>query len=379
MTNVAQNPDDLSRPAAVGGAERQYPCGQCGAKLEYAPGTTALKCPYCAFENQIEGIAEAVVEEQDYAAAISSLERGASTQETMLVKCDACGAEVTPGANTTAFSCPYCNNNIVATAHSVKSIKPGAVLPFKVRRDESVQLFRKWISSRWFAPSQLKNRAGLDEGITGIYLPAWTYDSATRTAYTGARGTYYYTTEMYTTNVNGKPVTRSRQVRHTRWSGASGVVNNKFDDVLVLASKSLPAELVHKLEPWDLKSVVAYSDDYLSGFRAESYQVDLGAGFESARAMMNPVIRATIASDIGGDEQRIDTMKVQYNDITYKHLLLPVWISAYRYHNKVYRFLVNARTGEVQGDRPYSAWKIASLVVGILVAVLVIGLIASRQ
>ena len=60
-----------------------------------------------------------------------------------------------------------------------------------------------------------------------------------------------------------------------------------------------------------------------------------------------------------------------YSAITFKHLLLPVWISAYRFQDKIYQVLVNARTGEVQGARPYSPWKI----VGLVVLLVLVGLV----
>jgi hypothetical protein len=168
-------------------------------------------------------------------------------------------------------------------------------------------------------------------------------------------------------------------VQRTRWSYVSGRVENTFDDILVLASNSLPRKIAQRLEPWDLKNLVPYRDEYLSGFVAESYQVDLPQGFESAKQIMDGVIRQTICRDIGGDHQRIASVETQYENVTFKHTLLPVWISAYRYREQVFRFLVNARTGEVQGERPYSAWKITVLVLSILLAVLVIFLIAHSR
>ena len=73
---------------------------------------------------------------------------------------------------------------------------------------------------------------------------------------------------------------------------------------------------------------------------------------------MLPVIESSIRNDIGGDTQQITSINTEYNTISFKHILLPLWISAYKYNNKVFRFTINARTGEVQGERPYSAWKI---------------------
>ena len=76
-------------------------------------------------------------------------------------------------------------------------------------------------------------------------------------------------------------------------------------------------------------------------------------------------IRTTVCKDIGGDHQQITSLSTAYNDISFKHILLPIWLSAFRYNEKVYRFMINGRTGEVQGERPYSVIKIvlASLAV----------------
>ena len=62
--------------------------------------------------------------------------------------------------------------------------------------------------------------------------------------------------------------------------------------------------------------------------------------------------------------------------MTFKHILLPVWMLVYRFHDKPYRVYVNASTGEVQGERPYSAWKIAF---AILAAVAAVGIFIAFQ
>jgi hypothetical protein len=127
---------------------------------------------------------------------------------------------------------------------------------------------------------------------------------------------------------------------------------------LVCASHSLPKKIVQDLEPWDLHELTAYNDQFLAGFVTESYQTELKPGFEEAKERFQPVIESSIRSDIGGDTQQISSISTDYNNISFKHILLPLWISAYKYNNKVFRFTINARTGEVQGERPYSAWKI---------------------
>jgi hypothetical protein len=203
-----------------------------------------------------------------------------------------------------------------------------------------------------------------------MYLPYWTFDCSTDSDYTGQRGENYTVSESYTAVENGKNVTRTRQVVKTRWYPASGKVHNTFDDILIEATQSLRKDKLRGLEPWDLKNLAGYSDKYLSGFRTETYAVDVKSGYNEAKQRMEPAIQSTIRQDIGGDQQMIQYVQTTYRDPTFKHILLPVWLSAYRYNNKVFQFLINARTGEVQGERPYSSAKIATaIVVGIILAI----------
>ena len=140
---------------------------------------------------------------------------------------------------------------------------------------------------------------------------------------------------------------------------------------MAIATTALPVNLGEGLEPWDLSQLQTYKPDYLAGFQAEGYTVALADGNATAKQKMADVIVQDVRHDIGGDVQRIDTVATSYSDETFKHILLPIWIAAYKYNAKTYRFLVNGQTGEVQGERPYSVWKItfAALGVAVLAAV----------
>jgi DNA-directed RNA polymerase subunit RPC12/RpoP len=356
--------------------QRQFPCKNCGANLQFAPGTTSLKCPYCGEMNEIPQSQQAI-EELDLNQYFRDCCGEDQLTERLTVKCTTCGAETTLAPNVTAGRCPFCGSPIVAEGASKKIIRPKSLLPFHVTKEQASDAFSRWIGGLWFAPNELARRAESAQ-IAGVYIPCWTYDADTQSHYTGERGDDYWDTETYTTTVNGQRVMRTRQVRRTRWWPASGTVQNSFDDVLVLASHSLPEKLAQNLEPWDLKSLVPYQDEYLSGFVAESYQVGLPEGFETAKGIMAGHIAQTVRQDIGGDHQRIHSINTQYFDVTFKHALLPVWISAYRYAERTYRFLVNARTGEVQGERPYSWIKILLAVLTALVVATAVMLVANN-
>jgi hypothetical protein len=172
-------------------------------------------------------------------------------------------------------------------------------------------------------------------------------------------------------------VQRTRTVTKTRWTSVSGNVQHFFDDVLICGSKSLSDREVGYLCPWDLKNLEQFRPDFLSGFKTERYAVGLEEGFVKARQIMDGQIRQLCRRDIGGDHQELSTVQTQHVGVTFKHLLLPVWVGAYRYQNQPYRVLVNARTGKVFGSRPYSWAKIVLLIAVILLIIAtIIGIIA---
>jgi len=71
---------------------RTFPCVSCGAKLSFAPGTTTLRCSYCAAENAIEAGDERI-EELDLETWLKSLQGTAELVEEERVRCAKCGAE----------------------------------------------------------------------------------------------------------------------------------------------------------------------------------------------------------------------------------------------------------------------------------------------
>ena len=159
---------------------------------------------------------------------------------------------------------------------------------------------------------------------------------------------------------------------------ASGHVDCFHNDVLVLASQTLPKELRGATAAWDLKQLVPYQAEFVSGYRAEAYQVGLADGYPMAKEQIDSTIYGLVRQDIGGDAQRVHELATRYSEIKFKHVLLPVWMSAYRFRNKTYRFLVNGQTGEVAGESPVSWQKVTWLIIAIVFIVL-LAIILSRH
>ncbi|MFJ6153402.1 hypothetical protein ACWD6L_04610 [Micromonospora profundi] len=344
--------------------------------MEYTPGAAALSCPYCGYRQEVAG-AGREVREHAYNELASLPRKPVASVAAHAYVCPACGAHTESDA--IAKRCQFCATPLVAENVTGELIAPEAVLPFAVDRAGVRTALGTWCRSRWFAPGSLK-KVSEAETLKGTYLPHWTFDARTVSDYQGQRGEHYYVTETYTVTVDGRQETRTRQVRHTRWHPASGTVRRDFDDVLVPATTHLPAKQLDELAPWPLTEAVAYHSDYLAGYHALRYDTEPEAGLVEAKSRMAPVIEGDCRSDIGGDEQRVSSVDTAYSDVAYKLMLLPVWIAAYLHAGKSYQVLVNARTGEVIGERPYSAAKIAAAVLAALalVAALVMAYVLSR-
>ncbi|MCS7004752.1 MAG: hypothetical protein NZM38_05440 [Cytophagales bacterium] len=345
-----------------------YPCSNCGASLRYKPGTMSLVCEYCGSETLIKEHQEPIaIQENDLESFLKSFEQKGLKYETKVVKCTNCSAEVMLEPNITSENCPFCTTPLLIEKASVCQVhRPQYVLPFLIDEKKAQQQFANWIESLWFTPNDLKNYKKRHDKMKGVYLPYWTYDCLTTTTYKGERGVYYYETETYYEKVNGEYVSRTRKVRKTRWYPVSGVVTHNFDDVLVPATTSLPKQFLRALEPWNTQKLVPFDAKFLAGVRTEQYQISLAEGYQLAKNRMQEAIHYLIQKDIGGDEQRITYKSTSYFNPTFKHILLPVWVSAFRYRGKLYQFLINAQTGKVHGEHPYSIIKIALLVILII-------------
>jgi DNA-directed RNA polymerase subunit RPC12/RpoP len=359
----------VSKPPPAG---RKFPCPSCGARLDFDPNARGLACPYCGYRQKIAQLADAEVKEQDYEAYLFREEahgervEGRSTQ----TRCTGCGAVVLLEDKVATDRCPFCNTHLENTHESAeKMIRPEGVLPFAVDLRTARDAFTRWLEGLWFAPTELKKVAALGQ-LSGVYLPYWTYDSMTYTVYDGQRGDDYQDTRYVTQRLaDGTTREVAQTVTRTEWTNVSGEVQHFFDDVLVCGSKSLPGDLLDDLGDWQLPKVVPFQPAYLSGFKTERYAVGLKDGFGVAKGMMEPTILSLIRRDIGGDHQRIVRKRTTYSAVTFKHLLMPVWVAVYRYHDRTFQVLVNGRTGRVTGYRPWSASKIVALI--LLIAVVV--------
>lgn len=356
----------------MGHEDHHFPCDNCGSDLRYDPGEERLICDHCGNIQAIETgpwQRSSAIEELDLRAALRAGIGTAEMEETQTSNCPNCGARVEFDPAVHAKECPYCATPVVTGTGASRQIKPKGVVPFELSEDLARDAMADWLGSLWFAPSGLLEYARKGRAMAGVYTPCWTFDAETQSAYRGQRGTVYHERKSVTRNGKRETV----RVSKVRWKRVQGRVSRFFDDVLVVASTALPEKFRRTLVHWDLTRLEPYQPEYLAGFRAEAYTIELEDAFGEARAIMDRQILRDVKFDIGGDRQRVDDVDTRFSDMTFKHVLVPVWLAAYKFRGKSYRFVVNGQTGQVSGERPWSVFKIGLAVIAALIVAAVLG------
>ena len=373
--------EEMQAPATEGTEKKQnyaFPCPTCGNRLTYSPADGALRCEYC---KGIVPIASQQIEAPEYiydpAAEISNAPQWEAEGENVHT-CPACGAETVTDADDMTLTCPFCGSHYVTelSAHS-PCLRPETMVPHKIPRERAGTLFDAWVKRRYFAPRAFRRGSHKTE-MQGVYLPYFTFDSDLSTSFSGQGGRRRVV--VYTVRVNGKTQTRTRTV--IDWYPVSGTQASYFDDAPVCAGGHADPELLRKLGPFSLKNLNVYDPAYLAGFFAERYTLGLSDGFAAVRPQIERRMEEGIRSSLGYDTYRFMNYHHTHRSVRFKHILLPVWLSTYRYGGKVYSFMVNGESGKIAGRAPISVIKVALTVLAsfaALVLLLVLFLLADSS
>ncbi|HYG23281.1 MAG TPA: zinc ribbon domain-containing protein [Verrucomicrobiae bacterium] len=362
-------------------AHKKFTCPACGAEAQWNPDKKALVCPFCGTTSpahvELTSSGEETIVEHDLVATLRGVpdeQRGWQAAKTC-VRCQSCQAISVFDAERVGQRCDFCGSSALVPYEEIKeSFRPESLLPMKVSENQVRDAIRKWYGTRWFAPNRLK-RSALTDTVMGAYIPYWTFDAHVDADWTADSGYYYYETEHYT-DAQGKR--QSRRVRKVRWIPSAGSVKHAFDDQLVCASRGVPPDLLHRIEPFPTRDLVPYKPGFLSGWVVERYQIDLVAGAKAARDAMDAAMRQLCSAQVPGDTQRNLRVNSDYSQQTFKHILVPIWLLTYNYGRRNYKVLINGVTCSIAGNYPKSWVKILLLILAIAVAAGVFFLVAQH-
>lgn len=320
-------------------------CPNCGGETVFDAKSQKTKCLYCGgtFDISSDGVAS----EQD----IDSLLTQATVwKDADVYSCQTCGARQIISKQDVAQVCPFCGTTHIIKTEELPGLKPQGVVPFKMPIEQVASCAQKWVRKRFFAPRAFKKSA-TPENIHGVYNPVFTFDTETKSTYEGRLG----------------KTVRTDKGSYTKYFHVSGDINVNFDDFLVQASSSITTSTLTKIAPFSTNNAPVFTDKYLRGFKASTYNKDGKKCWEEGKDLMGDKIESKILSRYTYDVKDYLNVKTAFLKQKYKYLLVPVYVGHHTYKGKLYNFYVNGENGKVTGKTPLSPLKVTLAVIfGIL-------------
>lgn len=333
-------------------------CPSCGGNMVFDPEKQTLSCPFCGREDDF--FKDGDVEERDIEAAFDLAEKW---EDTSVVACSNCGAKFVITSSEVALVCPYCGTSHVRKSQDLAGIKPNALFPFTLTEKKAEELSKRWAKRKIFAPKRFKKSIEA-KNIRGVFQPCFTFDSNSVSRYDGRLG------KTRTRTVRTKNGTRTET--YVEWRHVSGTFTHFFDDVTISSGKDLDQKGYEKLAPFDQNTIKVYSKDYLAGYYAKHYDKDLKTAWNESKEIMDAKIRRFIVDKYNCDVVGYLNVSTVHNDVTFKYVLLPIYLLNYRYKKKDYKVAINGNTGKVVGKTPVSPIRV--LIAVLLGAGLLVGL-----
>lgn len=332
-------------------------CPSCGAELEFSPSEKVLKCPFCQTEVSINLNTKAI--ELDFNKIFEKNNDWGN--ETAVYQCKNCGAKEIVSNKDIATKCSFCGTPNVVKTNELSGFKPNGVIPFNLTKDQAAEKAVKWVKKKFFVVRSFK-KSVKSETISGCYEPSFTFDCNTQTAYSGVLGKY----ETKVRRVNG----RTETYREIKYFNISGNKACGFDDVLVDATSNDKERAIKLISPFDTNNSKDYDESFLLGFSASQYDKEPKECWGLAIKEIDESIKRAVLSGYHYDVVKTFNASTEYNDKTFKYVLLPIYVGYFMYKNKQYNYFVNGETGRIAGKAPLSAIKILLVV---LIALLAIG------
>lgn len=320
-------------------------CDGCGANMVFDPEAQMLKCPHCGSVKDFEKSEK--VEEIDILKAFGEGESWKS--ENSVYRCENCGAVVVLASGQTATMCPYCETSHVVKSDETAGLKPNAVYPFTVTQNSALEFSKKWAKSKLFAPRKFKKNLSA-ENFRGVYQPSFTFDSQTSSVYHGRIGKRH-------TRTVGSGKNRRTQT-YIVWRNISGVYDEFFNDVLINGDGDYSQKTLDKISPYDYSTIKVYDDEYLTGFMAKRSNRAVESCWNDAKVKIDGAIKRGILSRYFYDVVDYLNVSTTHSKVTYKYVLLPVYLLNYKYGKKLYSVHINGNTGKVAGKSPVSLLRV---------------------
>ncbi|MBD5450129.1 MAG: hypothetical protein HDR28_08260, partial [Lachnospiraceae bacterium] len=323
-----------------------YECPNCGGNLKFDIAAQQLSCGYCntrvdPYSYQKEKDAE---ESTEYDVTVFT--------------CPQCGAGLLSEDTTAATFCCFCGSTAILDSRVSRERRPAHIIPFSRTKEDCKDSYKAMMRRAIFAPKELKDEQFIEK-FRGIYMPYWIYSFEKKGHVT----------------FKGTEERQSGDYLITRHYNITSDVDAAYEGIAYDAAASFSDDLSEAIAPFDLRKKQPFTPSYLSGFYADTGDVDRKVYQSDAQEMALSDSVSRMAEDFTCKQYHVKNSKNVYSiknalrpDCTSaESAMLPVWFLSYRKGDRVAYAVVNGQTGKVAADLPVDRKKyvIGSLLLAI--------------
>ena len=315
---------------AVNVTSTEVTCSGCGNTIgvKYDPDALNLTCPFCGAVTQLPQPGSVpVMQELDFNSALQRASVNWGHIKKIIV-CANCGGQTLYDAEQITGACPFCGSaSVTPAAENNQIMAPQAVIPFAVTEEQTHLCFENFINSRRCASKKVYGCKL--ENILGLYLPFWTFDTLSVSAYAA----------------------HTIETKYSPRQDFSGVWNQFFDDLVIYGSDKIRNQHIKKVQEFDFQRMVPYSPEYLAGIPAERYTVGLNDGWERAKLQIGEKIKKSLWRKFFM-KAVVDKINTNYYNVKFRYVLAPIYLATYKCKGRVHTVAINGQTGKTYCEVP---------------------------
>ncbi|MBQ6843445.1 MAG: zinc ribbon domain-containing protein [Agathobacter sp.] len=308
-----------------------FACPNCGGNLKFNISTQQLGCEHCQTQldpYSFEDKEKDAIETNNYDVTIFT--------------CPQCGGEILSTDTSAAEFCTFCGASTILYSRLSKEKRPDYIIPFQKTKEDCKNAYSNMMKKAIFAPDELKNPRHIDS-FRGIYMPYWAF----------------YMTQEGPFTLKGSKTKRRGDYIITDHYALHGEIDAYYKGLSYDASSSFDDNISQKIAPYDVKGMKKFTPAFLSGFYADTADVDASLYQTQAEALAyNNSIRSVYNQFSGISIQAPDsTMDLNTKTKTIDRAMFPVWFMSYRNGDRIAYTTINGQTGKVVTDLPIDTKK----------------------
>ncbi len=279
---------------------------------------------------------------------------GRAAREAKNFACRGCGATMNYDAEAQSLKCPFCGSVDLVDQGTTGVLAPEFVIPFAIDRTQAEARLRNWMGSSFWHPDDLRHTASVT-GMTAAYVPYW----------------------IFNTNVSTHWTADSSETPHgarADWFPVSGNHESRYDDLWVPAGSGLAARELDSIGPYDASGGVPPDQVDLDHVTVEQFSVSRRYARPLAQGRLEALEAQAVAGLVLGRSRNVH-VNVLMEGAASRAALVPVFVLAYRYRDRVYRYVLNGQNGNATGSAPVSKAKIGTIAAFVVVVLLIILLV----